>query len=213
MQRVSKCATTRRASRSGFGSRRRARSDIRPHPDNHHRRRIGHRSWPKIIAPLIDSDWIKRSLIGGPQVGSHASRARAGRSRERQSKWGGSTRWCTKTALVTAPFLLAFAFVGVRSASETRPPEFQGRDSLALASKKLFKPAESLVQRHDKDGSLHWPFDLITELRAIGMGILAGAICKGGPGRVEAVERLSSKAVCVRWLFFSASDAAIMSRR
>jgi hypothetical protein len=28
-----------------------------------------------------------------------------GRSRQRQSKWAGSTRRCTRTALVTAPFL------------------------------------------------------------------------------------------------------------
>jgi hypothetical protein len=35
---------------------------------------------------------------------SYASRARAGRSRQRQSKWAGSTRRCTRTALVTAPF-------------------------------------------------------------------------------------------------------------
>jgi hypothetical protein len=41
---------------------------------------------------------------GGRLVASHASRARAGRSRQRQSKWAGSTRRCTRTALVTAPF-------------------------------------------------------------------------------------------------------------
>src|SRR5260370_20298636 len=38
-------------------------------------------------------------------MATHASRARAGRSRQRQSKWAGSTRRCTRTALVTAPFL------------------------------------------------------------------------------------------------------------
>ncbi len=37
-------------------------------------------------------------------MASHASRARAGRSRQRQSKWADSTRRCTRTALVTAPF-------------------------------------------------------------------------------------------------------------
>ena len=38
------------------------------------------------------------------RVVSHASRASAGRSRQCQSKWAGSTRRCTRTALVTAPF-------------------------------------------------------------------------------------------------------------
>jgi hypothetical protein len=64
---------------------------------------------------LTPVEWSIASFQDRKQA-SHASSARAGRSRERQSKWGGSTRWCTKTALVTAPFLLAFTL-----ASETRP--------------------------------------------------------------------------------------------
>src|SRR5712671_4317492 len=38
------------------------------------------------------------------ELGLPRRRARAGRSRQRQSKWAGSTRRCTRTALVTAPF-------------------------------------------------------------------------------------------------------------
>src|SRR6266403_3606017 len=48
---------------------------------------------------------MRRSLASGSRaMASHASRARAGRSRQRQSKWAGSTRRCTRAALVTAPF-------------------------------------------------------------------------------------------------------------
>jgi hypothetical protein len=59
----------------------------------------------KLIVVPIDSTWMRRSLASGSRArASHASRARAGRSRQRQSKWAGSTRRCTRTALVTAPF-------------------------------------------------------------------------------------------------------------
>jgi hypothetical protein len=64
----------------------------------------------KLIVVPIDSTWMRRSLASGSRArASHASSARAGRSRQRQSKWAGSTRRCTRTALVTA-FLAAFAF-------------------------------------------------------------------------------------------------------
>jgi hypothetical protein len=54
---------------------------------------------------------MRRSLATGSRArASHASRARAGRSRQCQSKWAGSTRRCTRTALVTAPFLFACAY-------------------------------------------------------------------------------------------------------
>jgi hypothetical protein len=60
----------------------------------------------KLIVVPIDSTWKRHSLTSGSRVrASHASSARAGRSRQRQSKWAGSTRRCTRTALVTAPFL------------------------------------------------------------------------------------------------------------
>jgi hypothetical protein len=58
----------------------------------------------KLIVVPVDSTWMRRSLARGSRArASHASRARAGR--QRQSKWAGSTRRCTRTALVTAPFL------------------------------------------------------------------------------------------------------------
>src|SRR5580692_10876977 len=67
---------------------------------------MGDSRWPKINFVPVDSTWMRRSLASGSRArASHASRARAGRSRERQSKWAGSTRRCTRTALVTAPFL------------------------------------------------------------------------------------------------------------
>src|SRR3984893_12664145 len=56
----------------------------------------------KLIVVPVDSTWMRRSLA---TRASHSSRARAGRSHQRQSKWAGSTRRCTRTALVTAPFL------------------------------------------------------------------------------------------------------------
>jgi len=60
----------------------------------------------KLIVVPVDSTWMRRSLANGSRArASHASRARAGRSRQRQSKWAGSARRCTRTALVTAPFL------------------------------------------------------------------------------------------------------------
>jgi hypothetical protein len=60
----------------------------------------------KLIVVPVDSTWMRRSLASGSRAkASHASRARAGRSRQRQSKWAGSTRKCTRTALVTVPFL------------------------------------------------------------------------------------------------------------
>ena len=59
----------------------------------------------KLVVVPVDSTWMRRSLASGSRArASHASRARAGRSRQRQSKWAGSTRRCTRTALVTAPF-------------------------------------------------------------------------------------------------------------
>jgi len=59
----------------------------------------------KLIVVPVDSTWMRRSVASGSRAkASHASRARAGRSRQRQSKWAGSTRRCTRTALVTAPF-------------------------------------------------------------------------------------------------------------
>jgi hypothetical protein len=59
----------------------------------------------KLIVVPVDSTWMRRSLASGSRArASHASRARAGRSRQRQSKWAGSTRRCTRTALATAPF-------------------------------------------------------------------------------------------------------------
>jgi hypothetical protein len=59
----------------------------------------------KLIVVPVDSTWMRRSLASGSRArASHASRASAGRSRQRQSKWAGSTRRCTRTALVTAPF-------------------------------------------------------------------------------------------------------------
>jgi hypothetical protein len=67
---------------------------------------MGDSRWPKINCRSSDSTWMRRSLASGSRArASHASRARAGRSRQRQSKWAGSTRRCTRTALVTAPFL------------------------------------------------------------------------------------------------------------
>jgi hypothetical protein len=51
----------------------------------------------KLIVVPVDSTWMRRSLASGSRArASHASRARAGRSRQRQSKWAGSTperRW------------------------------------------------------------------------------------------------------------------------
>jgi hypothetical protein len=65
----------------------------------------------KLIVVPIDSTWMRRSLANGSRArASHASRARAGRSRQRESKWAGSTRRCTRTALVTAPFGIIPAF-------------------------------------------------------------------------------------------------------
>jgi hypothetical protein len=59
----------------------------------------------KLIVVPIDSTWTRRSLADGSRARlSHTSRARAGRSRQRQSKRAGSTGRCTRTALVTAPF-------------------------------------------------------------------------------------------------------------
>jgi len=59
----------------------------------------------KLIVVPIDSTWMRHSLTTGSRArASHASRARAGRSRQRQSKWADSTRRCTRTALVTPPF-------------------------------------------------------------------------------------------------------------
>jgi hypothetical protein len=70
----------------------------------------------KLIAVPVDCTWMRRSLAGGSRTrASHASRARAGRSRQRQSKWAGSTRRCTRTALVTAPFLIAPSRPSARS--------------------------------------------------------------------------------------------------
>ena len=70
----------------------------------------------KLIVVPIDSTWMRRSLASGSRArASHASRARAGRSRQCQSKWAGSTRRCTRTALVTAPFLLAPSRPSARS--------------------------------------------------------------------------------------------------
>jgi hypothetical protein len=67
---------------------------------------MGDSRWPKINFVPVDSTRMRRSLANGSRArASHASRARAGRSRQRQSKWTGSTRRCTRTALVTAPFL------------------------------------------------------------------------------------------------------------
>jgi hypothetical protein len=72
----------------------------------------------KLIVVPIDSTWMRRSLASGSRArASHASRARAGRSRQCQSKWAGSTRRCTRTALVTAPFGTIPAF----SCSRLRP--------------------------------------------------------------------------------------------
>jgi hypothetical protein len=45
------------------------------------------------------------SLVPGPVQASHASRARAGRSRQCQSKWAGPRVSALETALATAPFL------------------------------------------------------------------------------------------------------------
>ena len=71
----------------------------------------------KLIAVPVDSTWMRRSLDSGSRArASHASRARAGRSRQRQSKWAGSTRRCTRTALVTAPFLFGTIPAAARSA-------------------------------------------------------------------------------------------------
>jgi hypothetical protein len=74
----------------------------------------------KLIVVPVDSTWMRRSLASGSRArASHASRARAGRSRQRQSKWAGSTRRCTRTALVTAPFLFGTIPAAARS---TRGP-------------------------------------------------------------------------------------------
>ncbi len=62
----------------------------------------------------IDSIWMRRSVISGPRVA--ASRARAVRSRQCQSKWAGSRVWCTRTALVTAPFPIGHDPAAARSA-------------------------------------------------------------------------------------------------
>jgi len=40
----------------------------------------------------VDTDSLERNLVGGSRAGSHASSARAGRSRQCQSKWADSTR-------------------------------------------------------------------------------------------------------------------------
>jgi hypothetical protein len=68
----------------------------------------------------------------------------------------------------------------------------QGRFTLALDSKNFFIPAENFVQLHDKDASSHGPFDRTTELRALGIGTLVGAITMGNPGGdIEPVTRSS----------------------
>ena len=68
----------------------------------------------------------------------------------------------------------------------------QGRFNLALDSKSFFIPAEKFVQLHDKDSSSHGPFDRTTELRALGIGTLFGAIIMGDPGGdIEPVTRSS----------------------
>jgi hypothetical protein len=47
----------------------------------------------KLIVVPVDSTWMRRSLANGSRArASHPSRARAGRSRQRESKWAGSTR-------------------------------------------------------------------------------------------------------------------------
>jgi hypothetical protein len=79
----------------------------------------------KLIVVPVDSNWMRRSVANGPRTrASHTSRARAGRSRQRQSKWAGSTRRCTRTALVTAPFLFgtiaAFSALAQAAVSEYR---------------------------------------------------------------------------------------------
>src|SRR5258705_13490057 len=76
---------------------------------------------------------MRRSLASGSRaMASHASRARAGRSRQRQSKWAGSTRRCTRTALVTAPFL--FGTIPAFSAPPNKRPEATSARSNVLLS-------------------------------------------------------------------------------
>src|SRR5882724_6749681 len=53
---------------------------------------------------VVEATTVADRASGVAKQASHASRARAGRSRQRESKWAGSTRRCTRTALVTAPF-------------------------------------------------------------------------------------------------------------
>ena len=58
----------------------------------------------------------------------------------------------------------------------------QGRFALALDSKNLFIFADNFAQLHNKETSSHRPFDRTTELRALGIGTLAGATMRGNPG-------------------------------
>jgi hypothetical protein len=59
--------------------------------------------------------------VTGPRAGFHASSARAGRSRQRQSKWAGSTRQVhQRTALATASFF----FVTASARRSFRPARF-----------------------------------------------------------------------------------------
>lgn len=58
----------------------------------------------------------------------------------------------------------------------------QGRFAFALDSKNFLIPAENFVQLHDSDAPSHKPSDRTTELRALGIGTLVGAITTGGPG-------------------------------
>ena len=83
----------------------------------------------------------------------------------------------------------AISVGNVSSGTATRA---QGRFTLALDSKNFFIPAENFVQLHDKDASSHGPFDRTTELRALGIGTLVGAITMGNPGGdIEPVTRSS----------------------
>ena len=83
---------------------------------------LGRAECGAVSAVLCQGDWrwsinglaIDQKSLGGREIASstdreqasHTSSARAGRTRQSQSKWAGPRVVCTRTALVTAPFLV-----------------------------------------------------------------------------------------------------------
>ena len=83
------------------------------------RRQIGNSRWPNFQLTSIRCGVV--SSADRVQV-SHASRASAGRSRQRQSKWARSTG-ALRTALATAPFLSCLTHPVSMLGHETNPPD------------------------------------------------------------------------------------------